>query len=117
MPLLPDVTDFLQQAAAVKLPDFSDATASAAYLTELRARRPLAGRAEPVQRVDNRRVGSDGVPVRIYWPNAVGPRPALVYLHGGGWVTGDLEMHDATWPGVGPPMSVGRRERRLSTGA
>ncbi|HST40018.1 MAG TPA: alpha/beta hydrolase [Conexibacter sp.] len=33
--------------------------------------------------------------VRIYRPGE-GSRPLLVYLHGGGWVMGDLAMHDAT---------------------
>jgi acetyl esterase len=33
-----------------------------------------------------------GVPVRVYPPGAV---PAVVYLHGGGFVLGDLDTHDA----------------------
>ncbi|MFG3303051.1 alpha/beta hydrolase [Micromonospora chersina] len=33
-----------------------------------------------------------GVPVRVYAPGAV---PAVVYLHGGGFVLGDLDTHDA----------------------
>ena len=37
------------------------------------------------------------VPVRVYVPTAEpGPRPVLVYFHGGGWVIGDVETHDST---------------------
>jgi acetyl esterase len=33
---------------------------------------------------------------RIYRPrNASGPLPLMVYFHGGGWVVGDLDTHDA----------------------
>lgn len=51
---------------------------------------------EPVARVENRTVpGPDGdIPVRIYWPEASGPLPILVYYHGGGWVIGDLDGSD-----------------------
>jgi acetyl esterase len=36
------------------------------------------------------------IPVRVYVPTAEpGPRPVLVYFHGGGWVIGSLESHDA----------------------
>ncbi|WP_421860360.1 alpha/beta hydrolase [Parvibaculum sp.] len=36
------------------------------------------------------------IPVRLYTPVAAGGTcPALVYYHGGGWVIGDLETHDA----------------------
>lgn len=36
------------------------------------------------------------LPVRIYTPVAAGGTcPALVYFHGGGWVIGDLDTHDA----------------------
>ena len=36
------------------------------------------------------------IPVRLYTPpTAITPGPLLVYFHGGGWVIGDLETHDA----------------------
>ena len=35
------------------------------------------------------------VPLRLYDPGCVGPGPALIYLHGGGWTIGDLDSHDA----------------------
>ena len=34
------------------------------------------------------------IPVRVYIPSGQLPMPALVYFHGGGWVTGDLDTHD-----------------------
>ncbi len=36
------------------------------------------------------------VPVRVYVPlgDSDGPRPVLVYLHGGGWTIGSIETHD-----------------------
>ncbi|WP_263262531.1 alpha/beta hydrolase [Pseudomonas sp. RIT-PI-S] len=34
------------------------------------------------------------LPLRLYRPNGKGPWPLLVYLHGGGFVVGDLETHD-----------------------
>lgn len=35
------------------------------------------------------------VPVRVYTPRVEPPLPGLVWFHGGGWVLGDLETHDA----------------------
>lgn len=36
------------------------------------------------------------IPARLYTPvDAATPGPLLVYFHGGGWVIGDLETHDA----------------------
>jgi len=50
----------------------------------------------PVARVENRTIpGPAGaIPVRIYWPNGGGIRPAIVYYHGGGHVIGSLDTHD-----------------------
>jgi acetyl esterase len=37
---------------------------------------------------------ADGVRVRVYRPDGAEPLPAIVYLHGGGWVVGSIESHD-----------------------
>lgn len=34
------------------------------------------------------------IPVRVYVPAGEGPRPAILYLHGGSWVAGSPESHD-----------------------
>lgn len=34
------------------------------------------------------------IPVRLYYPSAQPRLPGLAYLHGGGWVVGDLDTHD-----------------------
>jgi acetyl esterase len=52
----------------------------------------------PIGKIEDRTIPgpAGGVPVRIYTPVAAGGTgPALVYYHGGGWVIGDLETHDA----------------------
>jgi acetyl esterase len=38
------------------------------------------------------------IAVRLYWPSGASPtpRPLLVWLHGGGWVIGDLQSADPT---------------------
>lgn len=48
---------------------------------------------EPVTEVRDFAVGE--VPVRLYDPAPGGRQGLLVYLHGGGWVIGDLDLEDA----------------------
>ena len=50
----------------------------------------------PVARVENRTIpGPAGpIPVRLYWPDAPRPHPAIAYYHGGGHVIGSLDTHD-----------------------
>ena len=36
-----------------------------------------------------------GIPVRGYYPEAQGTLDAIVYYHGGGWVIGSIDTHDA----------------------
>ncbi|MFE3773575.1 MULTISPECIES: alpha/beta hydrolase [unclassified Streptomyces] len=40
--------------------------------------------------------GAPALPVRVYRPDApaAGPRPLVVFFHGGGWVLCDLDTHD-----------------------
>ena len=56
------------------------------------------GRGPKVPRVEDRQIPGPGgeIPVRIYGPATSGAaRPALVYLHGGGFTIGNLEVTDA----------------------
>jgi acetyl esterase/lipase len=50
----------------------------------------------PVARIEERAIpGPAGnIRLRLYWPNAAAPFPAIVYYHGGGHVIGSLETHD-----------------------
>ena len=51
-----------------------------------------------VAKVENRTIpGPDGdVPVRVYTPEGTGPFPALVYIHGGGWVIASIDAYDVS---------------------
>lgn len=53
---------------------------------------------EPVGAVRNFTVDgpAGGIPIRIYTPDGSAPFPVLVFFHGGGWVLGSLDTHDAT---------------------
>lgn len=50
----------------------------------------------PVARTEDRQIaGPDGqITVRLYWPEGSGPFPLTVYMHGGGYVVGDLDTQD-----------------------
>lgn len=51
---------------------------------------------EPVHRLENRSIDGPGgaLDIRIYWPSAETGLPLCVYLHGGGFVIGNLDTHD-----------------------
>jgi acetyl esterase len=53
--------------------------------------------AEEVAKVEDLSIPSPAgqLAVRIYGPGGRAPWPAVVYLHGSGWIYGDLEMSDA----------------------
>lgn len=58
----------------------------------------LAGGSQPIGAVTDRTIDGPGGPLalRFYTPRGLtGRSPALVFLHGGGWIYGDLESHDA----------------------
>ena len=68
---------------------------------EARAQMELTARARkaeplPVAKVEERMIpGPAGeIRLRLYWPNAAGAVPAIVYYHGGGHVIGSLDTHD-----------------------
>src|SRR5579872_2737470 len=57
----------------------------------------LGGEPQAVGSVEDRLIpGPESqIPVRIYTPKGEGPFPLLVYFHGGGWVLGNIDSHDA----------------------
>jgi len=57
----------------------------------------LSGPGEPVASVRELAVPGPGgeIPVRVYRPDRAGALPVVVHFHGGGWVVGSLETHDA----------------------
>jgi len=51
----------------------------------------LFGPVDEVESVED--LDAAGVPVRVFRPGSEASAPAVVYLHGGGWVIGGLESH------------------------
>ena len=96
MPLDPQAQAVLDLYRAAGIPPthmLSVAEARAGMIARAAA---VPGEPEPVARLEDRALpGPSGeIPIRIYTPAGQGPRPVLVYFHGGGWVLGNLETHD-----------------------
>ena len=95
MPLHPQAQAFLSTL---------DAPVPIAELTVARARANLREQSPPSDEAvdaihDFEIPGGDGQPVRArsYTPRDArpGPLPMVMFMHGGGWVTGDIDSHDA----------------------
>lgn len=98
MPLHPQVKmllDGMAQAGGPAMSELSVADARQTYRGLIALDQP-----EEIHRVDDRLVeGPDGdVPVRVYTPDGAvnASRGVLLWIHGGGWMLGDLDTADAT---------------------
>ena len=97
MPSLhPQIQEVLRAMAEAKLRPVEEITP-----TEAREQMEATARARnadplPVARVEERMIpGPAGeIRLRLYWPRAAAPLPAIVYYHGGGHVIGSLDTHD-----------------------
>jgi acetyl esterase len=85
-------------------------TAKASGLTPVEQQTPEQARADRAQMmarfqpmpeysavgVADRMIAAEArmIPVRVYRPQTEHPAPVVVFLHGGGWVTGTLDTHD-----------------------
>lgn len=91
----PDIAHLLGTVFAVPPampPDVAGLRAAAEQAPKL-----LGGEPERVHEVRDLTISSGvrgNLAVRLYRPGGVAPVPALLYAHGGGWVTGSLESHD-----------------------
>ncbi|WP_406221703.1 alpha/beta hydrolase [Streptomyces canus] len=100
MPLHPSISARLSLIEG--LPSWQEALADPAMQLRMQEYRTWkAAPALPTVRSGDESVpGPHGpIPVRIYRPPHAPepPRPALVWVHGGGWIFGDLDMHEADW--------------------
>ena len=97
MPLSAEAQLLLRQMARIGMP-------AVHTLAPADVRRQFQGliktgpRAGTIANAENRVLPGPGgeIPVRVYRPAGDGPWPALIYMHGGGWVLGDLDMCDGT---------------------
>lgn len=96
MNLHPQVAALLERAAKSPLPQYYEVPAHVARRIYHDTRAALAPQAQEV--ADVRLIIAPGqVALRCYRPHGAKPEgqlPALVYIHGGGWVFGDLDTHD-----------------------
>jgi acetyl esterase len=96
MPLAPAARTMLEQLEAAGFPPLWELPLEQARMAE-----GLMGQMDtpiPVAAVEDRVIpGPAGdLPVRIYTPDAPGPRPVVTYFHGGGFVFCSIETHDGT---------------------
>jgi acetyl esterase len=91
--LHPQVKDYLDAVAAQNRPAWE--TMLPAESRRLFASfRAAFGEGPQLHRVVDCVIAED-VPVRVYRPSDEDDLPVVVYYHGGGWVLGDLDTHDA----------------------
>ncbi|MGW7518992.1 alpha/beta hydrolase [Streptomyces sp. NPDC054796] len=98
--LAPEARPLVEALTAV-FPDVGGAVTDAVEARRVLAQAPRPPfEPPPVREVTDRTVpgpeGAPALPVRIYRPFAEGPRPTVVFFHGGGWVLCDLDTHDGT---------------------
>jgi acetyl esterase len=94
-PQIVQVLEAMAKAGLRPIEDMTPPEARAQMEATVQARQaePL-----PVAKVEERLIpGPAGeIRLRLYWPDAAGPVPAIVYYHGGGHVIGSLDTHDFT---------------------
>jgi acetyl esterase len=99
MPLHPQVAPLLEQLNSTEGPGFESLPPDEART--IFSNLALLDAKEEVARVEDRTVPGPGgpIPVRIYTPvtpAGVAPTGTVLFLHGGGFVVGDLDTHDGT---------------------
>ena len=94
MPVHPQAQAMIDRTLALNLPPASQMTIK--QLRDNARERSAALSRDDVASVREYRVPSvnGDVLVRVFTPTGTAPMPALVYFHGGGWVTGDVDTHE-----------------------
>ena len=94
MPVHPEAQQLLAALEAAGLPPFEHMTVPQAR-EATKGFIDLQGEPEEIATEDRTIPGPAGeIPVRVYTPAGEGPKPVIVYFHGGGWVIGELDTVD-----------------------
>jgi acetyl esterase len=96
MSLHPQVISLLEMFKARKLPPIEKQdlqVARAAYTESSK----VLNKFEDIFKVEDKQIKGykDQISIRIYTPNDNQSLPALIYFHGGGWIIGNIDTHDA----------------------
>lgn len=95
MPLHSSAQQYLEELAALNLAP--KRTLPIATVRRNAIAKAVMGKARTeIGSVTDQNIPSEGgeLPLRIYTPEGTGPFPAIVYFHGGGWATNNLDTHD-----------------------
>jgi len=96
MPIDAQARKFLDEQAALETPPLHELTPETARANMRAGRHGLVSTGTVAWVRDLSAAGPAGpVPLRAYGPEGSGPHGIVMYFHGGGWVLGDLDTHDA----------------------
>lgn len=95
MPVKDEAAQYLATLPPFPSAALVDPAVSNRYLAVLRSSRSLQTSPEAVDSVHDV-VTEAGLTLRVYRPLIGVDLPVVVFYHGGGWVMGDLDMHDST---------------------
>ncbi|MET0136028.1 MAG: alpha/beta hydrolase [Kibdelosporangium sp.] len=90
----PELAPWLDMMPTISLASAADVVTARALLTERWSQVPRYEPETEVEITDTVVPGSPDVPVRVYRPAGGGPRPGLLYIHGGGFIIGTIDMMD-----------------------
>ncbi len=95
--LHPEVRALLEMMDAQGAPPLEGQDPVQARADRMEGMKMLGGQPVAIGRVEDLSIPGPGgdIPVRLYASEHGGVRPAFVYFHGGGWVFGNIETHDA----------------------
>jgi acetyl esterase len=99
--LAPESREIFTQMATLGLLDQETATVEEMRALAL-AERPLMGSPPPVAQVEEVEIETPAgaLAVRLYRPSGPEPERAILWMHGGGWVLGDLDHTDVDCRGL-----------------
>ena len=118
-PQVAAVLERIYTGAANEAPIFQRTPASARDLIDRLLPFYVSAGAPAIAHIEERLIpaASGKIRVRLYDPGADAPAPAIVFLHGGGFVVCDIDVYDGVARATGEAFRHARRQRRLRAGA